>query len=147
MAGGFLFVLPHGPGAARVALPVGTTQHKKAQPGRPVFCNEGAVAWIYLLIAGLLETAWAASLKSVAQRFDVGVAAFTAVAMGVSLFALYLAMARLPLGVAYPVWTGIGSLGAIVVSVLWFGQALSWQGVLGVVLLVAGMVLLGAEGH
>ncbi len=67
--------------------------------------------------------------------------------MGASLFALCLAMVRLPLGVAYPIWTGIGSLGADVASVLWFGQALSWQGVLGVVLLVAGMVLLGAEGH
>ena len=105
------------------------------------------MAWIYLLIAGLLETAWAASLKSVAQRFDVGVAVCTVVAMWTSLFALYLAMARLPLEVAYPIWTGIGSLGAVAASVSWFGQALSWQGVFGVGLLVVGMTLLGTEGH
>ncbi len=105
------------------------------------------MAWIYLLFAGLLETAWAASLKSVSERFEWHVLAFTAVAMIGSLVLLALAMARLPLGVAYPIWTGIGAVGAVLASVMIYGQSISLQTVLGVLLLLAGMALLGAEGH
>lgn len=64
-----------------------------------------------------------------------------------SLVALFAAMARLPLGIAYPIWTGIGSVGSVLVGVMAFNQNLSMAGIAGLVLLVFGMFLLGADAH
>ncbi|KUF11423.1 DMT family transporter [Pseudoponticoccus marisrubri] len=103
------------------------------------------MAWIYLLIAGGLEVAWAAGLKKLGQAPSWTLGALTLVTMAAGLLALYAAMARLPLGIAYPIWTGIGSVGSVLVSVILFNQTLSWSGIAGLVLLIAGMVLLGAD--
>jgi quaternary ammonium compound-resistance protein SugE len=54
-------------------------------------------------------------------------------------------MMRLPLGIAYPIWTVIGSIGSVIVSVMAFNQTPSLSGVLGLALLVIGMLLLGAD--
>ncbi|MGJ8546388.1 MAG: DMT family transporter [Sulfitobacter sp.] len=105
------------------------------------------MAWISLIIAGLLEPAWAAGLKSLGLRFSWPMALLTAAAMAGSLGGLYWAMARLPLGIAYPVWTGIGSVGAVLVSALVFGHSLSPLGWLGLALVVVGMSLLGTQTH
>lgn len=105
------------------------------------------MAWIYLLTAGVLEVAWATGLKRLGLGLSWGLGVLTLLAMIASLVALYAAMTRLPLGIAYPIWTGIGSVGAVAVSVLWFNQTLSVTGGLGLVLLVVGMVLLGADAH
>ncbi|EEX09659.1 small multidrug resistance protein [Ruegeria lacuscaerulensis ITI-1157] len=64
-----------------------------------------------------------------------------------SIVALYAAMTRLPLGIAYPIWTGIGSVGSVLVGVLAFNQNLSMSGIAGLALLVAGMFLLGSDAH
>ncbi|TNF21763.1 MAG: multidrug efflux SMR transporter [Rhodobacteraceae bacterium] len=105
------------------------------------------MAWIFLFTAGALEVLWATGLKVLGTRFSWMLGALTVVAMVASFVALYAAMARLPLGIAYPIWTGIGSVGSVAVSVLAFNQTLSLSSVLGVALLVAGMLLLGADAH
>lgn len=105
------------------------------------------MAWIYLLIAGALEVVWATGLKKLGGNFSWTLGAVTLVAMTASIVALHSAMVRLPLGIAYPIWTSIGSLGSILVSVLFFNQTLSPTGLLGVALLLAGMLLLGADAH
>ena len=56
-------------------------------------------------------------------------------------------MNRLPLGIAYPIWTGIGSVGSVLVGVLAFNQNISISGVAGLTLLIAGMFLLGSGAH
>lgn len=118
----------------------------RAKPGRPA-AIEVEMAWIYLLIAGALEVAWATGLKKLGAGFSWTLGALTLVAMAASLLALHAAMTRLPLGVAYPLWTGLGSVGAVIVSATVFGQAISLSTVAGVVLLVIGMLLLGADAH
>lgn len=105
------------------------------------------MAWIILIIAGALEVAWATGLKKLGLGFSWTLGALTAVAMVASLVALYAAMVRLPLGIAYPIWTGIGSVGSVIVSVLAFNQSISLNSILGVTLLVIGMLLLGADAH
>ncbi len=105
------------------------------------------MAWIFLLAAGALEVVWATGLKKLGLNFSWALGALTAVAMIASLTALYVAMLRLPLGIAYPIWTGIGSVGSIILSVVAFNQTLSMSGILGVTLLVAGMFLIGADAH
>ena len=105
------------------------------------------MAWIFLLIAGGLEVVWATSLKKLAIGFSWTLGALTIIAMIASLVALYAAMARLPLGIAYPVWTGIGSVGAVLVGVMAFNQNLSIAGIAGLIFLVVGMFLLGSDAH
>ncbi|WP_341862655.1 SMR family transporter [Gymnodinialimonas sp. 57CJ19] len=105
------------------------------------------MAWVYLLTAGALEIVWATGLKRLGDSFSWGGVLVTAVALVASMVALYAATARLPLGIAYPIWTGIGSVGSVIVSVVIFQQSMSIYGVLGVFLMISGMVLLGAEAH
>jgi len=105
------------------------------------------MAWATLLIAGLLETAWAAGLKAVSERFSIGLLLATAALMITSLAALFWSMRSLPLGVAYPIWTGIGSIGSVVASILVFKEQIGATGLVGVTLLILGMILLGLETH
>lgn len=105
------------------------------------------MAWIYLLAAGALEVAWATGFKKLGVSFSWPLGAVTVIAMIASLIALYAAMTRLPLGIAYPIWTGIGSVGSVAVGVMAFNQTLSMNSVIGVSLLLIGMLLLGADAH
>lgn len=105
------------------------------------------MAWIFLLVAGALEIAWATGLKKLGVGLSWTVGALTVVTMIASLIALHAAMTRLPLGIAYPIWTGIGSAGAVLVSVVVFKQNLGPASIAGLILLVAGMLLLGSDAH
>lgn len=105
------------------------------------------MAWIYLFTAGALEVVWAAGLKKLGVGFSWTVGAVTFLAMIASLVALYAAMIRLPLGIAYPIWTGIGSVGSVAVGVMAFHQTLSLNTIAGVSMLLIGMLLLGADAH
>lgn len=105
------------------------------------------MAWIFLLVAGALEIAWATGLKKLGVGLSWTVGALTVVTMIASLIALHAAMTRLPLGIAYPIWTGIGSAGSVLVSVIVFKQNLGPASIAGLILLVAGMLLLGSDAH
>ena len=105
------------------------------------------MAWIYLFIAGAFEVAWATGLKKLGVGFTWTLSVLTLIAMIASIVALYAAMTRLPLGIAYPIWTGIGSVGSVLVGVLAFNQNLSLSGIGGLTLLIAGMFLLGSDVH
>ena len=108
---------------------------------------EVSMAWIVLIIAGLLETAWAATMKLGAEKFSFSLLTITLVLMLTSLAALYWSMRFLPLGIAYPVWTGIGSVGSVIVSVILFKQHIGLVGIAGLILLVIGMALISFETH
>ncbi len=100
------------------------------------------MAWIYLIVAGLLETVWAWSMK-LSDGFSRPVpAVVTLVTMILSFGLLALAMRSLPLGTAYPVWTGIGAVGAFVVGIVFLGEAASALRIFAAVLIVTGLVLM-----
>ena len=71
----------------------------------------------------------------------------TAALMFASLGALYWSMRSLPLGVAYPIWTGIGSVGSVVIGVTLFKQDIGIFGIAGVACLIIGMFLVSLETH
>ena len=76
------------------------------------------MAWVYLFVAGLFEIGFAAGLKA-SDGFSRPVPTLvTLVCLGASLWLLALAMRVLPLGTAYAVWTGIGTMGAVAVGIL-----------------------------
>lgn len=96
--------------------------------------------WVYLLLAGVFEVAWAAGLKASDGFTKFWPAVATVLAMAVSLFLLGLAVRDLPLGTAYAVWTGIGAVGTVAVGVVAFGDSASAARLGCVALIVAGVV-------
>ena len=62
--------------------------------------------------------------------------------MGLSGWLLFLAQKQIPIGTAYAVWTGIGAAGTFLLGVAFFGDALNWGRVAGLLLIVAGVTLL-----
>jgi quaternary ammonium compound-resistance protein SugE len=79
-------------------------------------------AWIYLVIAGLFETAWAIGLKYADGFTKPLPSLFTLAALAVSMVLLAKAASVLPIGTAYAVWVGIGALGAAVLGIFLFRE-------------------------
>ena len=98
------------------------------------------MAWILLIVAGLLEVGWAIGLKYTEgfTRFWPSVA--TAVAMVASVVLLGWAMRTLPVGTAYAVWTGIGAVGTVALGIALFGEPASASRLVCVALILAGIV-------
>lgn len=80
------------------------------------------MAWLYLVLAGLLEIGWAIGLKYT-EGFSRLLPSIGTVASMIASFALLgLALRVLPLGTAYAVWTGIGTAGTVVLGIVLFGE-------------------------
>jgi quaternary ammonium compound-resistance protein SugE len=104
------------------------------------------MAWVYLFAAGLMEIAFAVSLKESAGFSrplpSLGVLVFG----GTSFFLLSLALKTLPIGSAYAVWTGIGAAGTAVVGVILLGEAPSVLKALSITAILAGVLGLRLTG-
>ena len=100
------------------------------------------MAWILLLIAGMLEVVWAYSMKLSAGFTRLTPSVVTIVVMIASFGLLSLAMRSLPLGTAYTIWTGIGAVGAFITGVVLLGEQLTPLRVCAAVLIVCGIVLM-----
>jgi quaternary ammonium compound-resistance protein SugE len=98
------------------------------------------MAWLYLFIAGVFETAWAIGLKYSAGFTKFGPSVFTVVAMMVSLYLLALALRTIPVGTGYAVWTGIGTVGAAILGILLFNESREIARILCILLIVAGII-------
>ena len=109
------------------------------------------MAWISLLIAGLLEIVWAYFMKQSHGFTRLWPSVATIAFMAVSFGLLSYSMKTLPMGTAYVIWTGIGAVGAFVVGVALLGESLSWMRILAAILVVAGLVLFrlapGGDAH
>jgi quaternary ammonium compound-resistance protein SugE len=93
-----------------------------------------------LLLAGLLEVAWAVGLKYTDGFTRPWPTAATLVAMIGSVVLLALAVRTLPLGTAYAVWTGIGTAGAVLLGIMLFQEPATLARLFFVGLIVAGIV-------
>ena len=98
------------------------------------------MAWIILLLAGLLEVAWAIGLKYTEGFTRFWPSALTLAAMTASVVLLGLAMKSLPVGTAYAVWTGIGAVGAAVLGILLFNEPVTPVRIGCIGLIVAGII-------
>lgn len=100
------------------------------------------MAWIVLVVAGLLEVVWAFSMKQSEGFTRLWPSLITLVAMLFSFGLLSWSMRSLPLGTAYTVWTGIGALGAFIVGILVLGEAASALRLVAAALIVSGLLLM-----
>ena len=98
------------------------------------------MSWLILLVAGLLEVVWAVGLKYTEGFTKLVPSAITLVAMVASVFLLGLAMRHLPLGTAYAVWTGIGTVGTALVGMLMLGEPAGALRLACIGLIVLGIV-------
>ena len=99
-----------------------------------------STAWTLLLFAGLLEIVWSTSMKA-SDGFTRHVyTGITLVAAWLSFWLLGLAMKSLPLGTAYAVWTGIGSVGAAVLGMVLFKEPATAARILCILAIVGGIL-------
>ena len=80
------------------------------------------MAWVLLVIAGLLETGWAIGLKYTDGFTKLWPSVLTVIGIVVSMVLLSIAARTLPIGTAYAVWVGIGAAGAVVLGIFLLGE-------------------------
>jgi quaternary ammonium compound-resistance protein SugE len=98
------------------------------------------MAWALLFVAGLLEVGWAVGLKY-AEGFTRPVPSIlTAIAMIASIVLLGLAIKTLPLGTAYAIWTGVGTIGTAALGIVLFGESASLLRLACIGLIAAGII-------
>ena len=95
--------------------------------------------WVFLGIAGLLEVAWAIGLKYTEGWTKLVPSLITAVLMIASFYFLSLALRTLPIGTAYAVWTGIGTVGAAILGMYLFDEPRDFLRVICILLIIAGI--------
>lgn len=98
------------------------------------------MAWFTLVIAGLFEVGWAVGLKYTDGFSKPWPTALTALALAISMGLLGLALRTLPLGNAYAVWTGIGTIGTAVLGIVLFREPATTARLICIGLIVAGIV-------
>jgi quaternary ammonium compound-resistance protein SugE len=98
------------------------------------------MAWVVLLVAGLLEIVWSISMKASQGFTKHNFTAVTLVAAALSFWLLGLALRQLPVGTAYAVWTGIGAVGAALLGIVFFGESLTFAR-MGCIALIVGGIL------
>ena len=102
------------------------------------------MSWVILVVAGLFEIAWAVGLKYTNGFTRLWPSVFTAVSLVLSMALLGLALRRLPLGTAYAVWTGIGTVGTALLGIWLFREPATVLRLVCIGLIVAGIVGLKA---
>lgn len=100
------------------------------------------MAWIVLVVAGLLEVVWAFAMKQSHGFTRLGPSVVTAVAMLLSVGLLAWTMRTLPLGTAYAVWTGVGAVGAFIAGIVLLGESASALRLVAAALIVGGLALM-----
>ena len=106
------------------------------------------LAWVLLVAAGLLEIVWAISMKASQGFTKHHFTSITLIAAALSFWLLGLSLRQLPVGTAYAVWTGIGAVGAAILGIVFFGEALTLARIACIALIVLGILglkFLGGE--
>ncbi|EJZ21669.1 quaternary ammonium compound efflux SMR transporter SugE [Rhizobium sp. Pop5] len=97
------------------------------------------MAWFLLFLAGLFECGWAIGLKYTEGFTRPLPTALTVISMVVSVVLLGLAVKHLPIGTAYAIWTGIGTVGTVLLGVWLLGDSASVSRLACITLIVAGI--------
>lgn len=98
------------------------------------------MSWVILVVAGLFEIGWAVGLKYTEGFTRLGASLATGASMLVSVWLLGVALRSLPLGTAYAVWTGIGTLGTALVGIVLFQESAELGRLACLAMIVAGII-------
>ncbi|BCJ57840.1 quaternary ammonium compound efflux SMR transporter SugE [Micromonospora endophytica] len=98
------------------------------------------MAWIVLVISGLLETAWAVALDRSAGFTRLVPSVVFGITIVLSMLGLAYALREIPVGTGYAVWVGIGAVGTALVGMVALGEPANLARILSLLLVVAGVV-------
>ncbi|MEY9212246.1 multidrug efflux SMR transporter [Thermobifida halotolerans] len=98
------------------------------------------MAWLLLVLSGLLETVWAVALDASRGFTRLWPTVVFLVGMVLSMGGLALALRSIPVGTGYAVWVGVGAVGTAVVGMVWLGEAVSVARICCLLLIVSGIV-------
>ena len=98
------------------------------------------MSWVFLAAAGILETVWAVCLKYSDGFTHLVPSVLTVLGMAASFVCLSLALKQLPLGSAYAIWTGIGTIGTFAAGIVLFRETANPLQLLCIGLIAAGIV-------
>lgn len=99
-----------------------------------------AWAWIYLICSGLLDVAWALSMKRAQGFANPEWSAVSLILLAAFVYLLTKALQILPVGTAYAVWTGIGAAGTVLAGIFFFSEPASAARLFFIGVIVAGIV-------
>lgn len=98
------------------------------------------MAWLYLILAGLCEIAWAIGLKYTDGFKRLWPSVWTIAIMLLSFWLLAQAMRTLPVGTAYAIWTGIGAVGTAILGMVLFHESRDVMRLVCIGVIVTGIV-------
>ena len=98
-----------------------------------------ANGWVFLMLAAGFEVLFAMAMKYAEGFTRLLPSALVVVAASAGIYCLTLALTELPFSIAYPIWTGIGTLGTVLLGALLLGEALTPVKLLSVALIVVGI--------
>lgn len=98
------------------------------------------MAWLILTIAGVFEVGWAIGLKYTEGFTRLWPTVGTVLSMIISLWLLGVAMKSLPVGTAYSVWVGVGSVGTVTLGIVLLGEPVNAARLISVALIIGGIV-------
>ncbi|AYJ78328.1 quaternary ammonium compound efflux SMR transporter SugE [Aliarcobacter cryaerophilus] len=98
------------------------------------------MSWTILFLAGIFEIFWAVGLKYSDGFTKLFPTIFTIVTMIISFYLLSLALKALPIGTAYAVWVGIGTVGTVIAGIMIFGESMSLIRVISILFILIGIV-------
>ncbi|MGF6111540.1 multidrug efflux SMR transporter [Pseudomonas sp. ADAK2] len=98
------------------------------------------MSWLFLLIAAAFEVTFAMSMKYSEGFTRLWPSLITVVAAIAGIYFLTLSMRELPVSIAYPIWTAIGSLGTVFLGFALLGESLTALKLVSVGLIVAGVI-------
>lgn len=102
--------------------------------------RERDMAWIILVLAGLFEVGWAIGLKYTEGFTRLWPTVWTVLAMVISMWLLGVAMKSLPVGTAYSIWVGVGSVGTVILGIVLLGESANAGRLISLALIIAGIV-------
>ena len=97
-------------------------------------------AWLFLLVAGVMETGWAVGLKYTEGFSRLVPSVVTIALMAGSFYFLSKSLESLPIGTAYAVWTGIGAVGTVILGIYLFGESRDLLRILCLLLIISGII-------
>ena len=103
--------------------------------------------WMFLFIAGLFEISWAVGLKFTHGFTQLIPSVLTVAGMVASFYFLSLALKNLPLGTAYAIWTGIGTLGTVILGIILFKEPVTAMRLICIALILSGITGLKLLAH
>ncbi|KLE09949.1 quaternary ammonium compound efflux SMR transporter SugE [Aliarcobacter butzleri] len=98
------------------------------------------MSWGILVLAGIFEIFWAVGLKYTDGFTKLIPSLFTIVAMLVSFWLLSLSLKTLPLGTAYAVWVGIGTIGTVIAGIMLFGDSINIIRIISIAFIILGII-------